>query len=771
MPALHVVRPQGVRLVHPALIEFLGLFQARAVLQSSSAELGSEQVASLLADVALGARELYEAGKTGCSVPIDLGRESWELGLRADGTDLLVSLFRQGPIAEVAVFRTRIAQAAFRDGMRRCMAMVLEAESKAPASVEAAVALARRAVDGVEGHRAPRPVVMRDVEAEGDGLALSASITLDVPTPARPVQSLIERADLHVLLGVGRVCLRVGSKSILCPAAQIFLDAERLLTLAHEAQDASEMRALTFRRIQLSQARVTLRTLHREPPEGHLDAPAGSGQATPGAMIEVRVLGVGSESAPVALAHVSASAFVETVVAFCLALGDVLLDNDPAQVHNLRLSNFLRDGRALRERLGRREAEGALCNPDPESYRRFVPRLRRTRGVWDSGGRMRFAARWVATMPAIDLAATFLCGDHLMVGGAHETACLERRSGTVLWKRPLRPAASVVTPAGLVRIEPDGILTSHDLLTGQPRFVQQVAPRGSGRASGSAIFGAGLPRLLALTEGDRQVSAIDLGSGEVRWRYTSRHEGNFRLRRSGRLLFVAGGAPVIVALDAVSGEVVWRITGSAPFLGELAVDRDSAYALSGSGGDFEVLQLDPFTGRTGWRVQLPERALTARGPLLTPKAVVVITCEDEGLGAVAFDRATGRVLWEQVPGLVARETAFLAVDDCIIANSAAGVLLGVDAGNGHVRYNHVFGSATEGDQPRRLEPVLRNGALFVPQCQVHVVRPRDGELLGTLPSDLVPDLVRVDENCHVYVAEESGHLAAFGAAPRLALVS
>jgi len=76
----------------------------------------------------------------------------------------------------------------------------------------------------------------------------------------------------------------------------------------------------------------------------------------------------------------------------------------------------------------------------------------------------------------------------------------------------------------------------------------------------------------------------------------------------------------------------------------------------------------------------------------------------------------------------------------------------------------------DADQPRRLEPVLRSGALFVPQHHVHVVRPRDGELLGTLPTDLIPDLVRVDERCDVYVAEESGHLAAFAAAPRLTLV-
>ncbi|HEU4537483.1 MAG TPA: hypothetical protein VFS00_25365, partial [Polyangiaceae bacterium] len=76
-----------------------------------------------------------------------------------------------------------------------------------------------------------------------------------------------------------------------------------------------------------------------------------------------------------------------------------------------------------------------------------------------------------------------------------------------------------------------------------------------------------------------------------------------------------------------------------------------------------------------------------------------------------------------------------------------------------------------GASPRRLEPVLRSGALFVPQGDgVHLLRPRDGAELGHVATDLVPDLLRVDERCDLYVAEESGHLRAFGLGPRLAVV-
>ena len=99
-----------------------------------------------------------------------------------------------------------------------------------------------------------------------------------------------------------------------------------------------------------------------------------------------------------------------------------------------------------------------------------------------------------------------------------------------------------------------------------------------------------------------------------------------------------------------------------------------------------------------------------------------------------------------------------------------GPTVAVEASDGSTRYSHEFPRHIESDQPRRLEPILRSGALFVPQHQVHVLRPGDGEILATLPSDLIPDLLRVDDECNVYVAEESGHVAAFGVAAKLTLV-
>jgi hypothetical protein len=341
----------------------------------------------------------------------------------------------------------------------------------------------------------------------------------------------------------------------------------------------------------------------------------------------------------------------------------------------------------------------------------------------------------------------------------------------MVWKRSTRPAACVVTPAGLVRIEPDGQLRCHRLDDGEVRFTLGVTPRSAGGVAGSVISGPGMPMLLALVEGQRQVTGIDLLSGAVRWRHTTKRSANYRLRRAGRLLLVSGGDPLLVALDAVSGEVVWSLRTRLPLTGDVSVDHDSAFTLSGTaGGRARVHRINPWSGASEWEVELDERPVGGRAPLLTPQAVIVPTTEQEGCGAVAYDRASGKKLWEHAPGLVGHTAAWLAVDDCLVVNGSSGVLMGLDAADGRVRFQHVFSSSTDAEQPRRLEPVLRSGALFVPQQQVHVMRPRDGELLGTLPSDLIPDLIRVDERCDVYVAEESGHLAAFGAAPRLAVV-
>ena len=68
---------------------------------------------------------------------------------------------------------------------------------------------------------------------------------------------------------------------------------------------------------------------------------------------------------------------------------------------------------------------------------------------------------------------------------------------------------------------------------------------------------SGLLRLLVVSEGARHLAAVDLDSGEVRWRHAARRGGVFRVRRAGKLLLVACGETSLSALDVTTGEVVW----------------------------------------------------------------------------------------------------------------------------------------------------------------------------------------------------------------------
>jgi hypothetical protein len=175
-------------------------------------------------------------------------------------------------------------------------------------------------------------------------------------------------------------------------------------------------------------------------------------------------------------------------------------------------------------------------------------------------------------------------------------------------------------------------------------------------------------------------------------------------------------------------------------------------------------------------------------PLATGGSVAVAVRHKSGLALAAFHREDGAPIGGR--GSRARivapsGTSWLAVDDVFIGNAASGELVAVDATSAELRWRHVLGPRPlEADVPRRLEPVLRCGALFVPcsfvsvessegaAAGVAILRPSDGKVLGSIaPTEAIPDLLRVDERCDVYVAEESGHLVAFRALPRLSLVS
>ncbi len=761
MSAIHVVvRPRPSSAPSPALIPLYGLFDVVVDGVNVTARIGEGQALTLLGDLAHAVGALASGRRTRASLQLYAGDEAWEIGLEADADDVLVTVYRSGPSPEVAVFERRVTLAALRDAV--IGALDDDPGEHAPRNVQRALSAARRALDVPPCDPRPRRALaasrLAPRPSRGFGFAAEATFRVTAPESRAPASGpALERADLHGLLVEGTLSVAARGRAVSLGRTQLFLVAEKLLVLADEALDAWQGARPLFRRLEVGDARIGVR---HGVGEGPLTLTIG------GAALRDR-----GES--VTFPEIAPAALAQAVVRFARALAAAFIENNPSQAQNLRLDALLACADQLGSRAEDVESDDSCENPDPESYRSFgLPRRGvEAMGPWEHGGKMRFMPRWVATVPGIDLRATFLCGDMLVVGSARETASIHRASGAVAWRAPTARAACVVTPSGLARIHPDGRVMLHDLDTGEVRFSTRITPRASGGASGAVVQAPGLPKLLVLAEGDRRISAIDLVSGEVRWRHTLRRPAPYRVRRAGKLLLVAGGDTALVALDVASGEVVWRVRDRLPFSGDITVAHDGVFAVaSAPRGPSRLHHLDPFSGQLRWSADLDERPVSGQPPLVTPDVVVVPVRDRRGVGAIALSRAAGRPLWEHAPGLVGPTTAWIAIDDALIANSAAGTLICIEAKTGTLRYNHVFPRHIDADQPRRLEPVLRSGALFVPQHHVHVVRPRDGEIIGTVPSDLIPDLLRVDERCDVYLAEESGHLAAFGAGARLQLV-
>ncbi len=748
-----------------------------------TARIADRQAACVLRDLAAALVELGE--KPRGKAIVRFYDDAWELCIERLGAVASLSVYRAGGEPEVAVLDRTVPFGEVVESARGAIAAVL---GRAPPSLGSnPIGHEMRALDASlanvrieeseETLAAPTPVV---VDPETDAaVAFGAEFSLRAG-PVTATEPSVERADLHALLFRGRLRGEIRGRSVDLGEGHPFLAAERLVSLA----------------------RQTLETWERGQ-QLHVRGEAG------GVGFGVRLsadgqiaLSLGARPAPDALGPrrtlhtfpaLGVVDLVESALAFGRALVRAILRRDRSQASNLRLSAFRRALRETGDALREANQKDVKVNPTPEPYRNFAisrASSRPSEPDMPAGTKLRYSSRWRALVPGIDLRATFLCGERLIVGAAAETFCLDRATGEVMWRVETERATSVVTPGGLARIHADGLLAVHDFGNGEVTLRTWLAPRTGGPPSGAVVHLQGLPRLLIVTEGERHLVAIDLTSGEPRWRHAwsgagARNgsarapHGVPRMKRAGKLLYFTSGDSALTALDVLTGAAVWRVRDRLRFRTPPSLDHDALFALAGgSSSAAQLHSIDPFSGHLRWSRTvrpLPSGGgapCTIEGTAITAGGVVALPVRDrEGLALIAYDRLTGAQRWETGPRIAPAGTSWLAVDDLFIGNTPSGEVVAIEASTGALRYRQLLGRALEHDVPRRLDPVLRSGALFVPHTDVRVLRPSDGALIGAIsPTDTIPDLLRVDEHCNVYAAEESGHLVAFGAGPRLALV-
>jgi outer membrane protein assembly factor BamB len=694
--------------------------------------------------------------------------DACELCIERIGDEASLSVYRTGNVPDVMLYDTRVP---FADVYASVREAVLRALDKRPLSavleIELGEAHALLAAEPVESGAVRDETVLVSTEIDRD-----APIALSAEFPMRAVGGVtedasIERTDLHALLFRGRVRAEVRGRSVDLGEGMPFFFAEKFAGLAQALLTAWEHGQAMHQRVETGGYLLGLRSTSE-----------GSVALTLGTARGAHLFSAGStmrDRSVVTFPALSVTDVVEAALSFGRNLIRAIVRRDRCHAKNLRISAFKRSLREMSDAVREVRLTDEMVNHAPESYRAFS----RTR-VEDASPpssvpqRLMYSQKWRALVPGIDLRATFLCGERLVVGGTNQTYCLARATGEVLWKKNTERATSVVTPGGIARITPDGAVSIHDLGTGDVTLRTWIAPRVGGPCAGAVVNAHGLPRLLIVTEGERHLVALDLLSGEVRWRYAWGRRGALRLKRSGKMLYVASGDSALTALDVVTGLPIWRVRDRLRFRSAPTLVDDGLYATAGgASGRASLLSLDPFAGtRRFEKVLEGGRACTIEGaPLVAGKTVAVLVRERHGLVMVGYDRETGEERWRREPAVAPLGTSWLPVDDLFIGNTPSGELVAIGAEDGTLRYRYAVGGPLDSDMPRRLEPVLRSGALYVPHADVHVFRPSDGKKIGTIgPCDLIPDFVRVDERCDVYVAEESGHMAAWGSGPRLALV-
>lgn len=754
------------------------LFNLLLMERAPLADLPERDISAFVADLAYAIADLSAGRRQRIALRLVQGAEPWEIGFERADTDLLVSLARTTSIPEVAFHERRVNVDLFSNRLMGALDALAQGERT---SSIVANALPTDDIDVPTWSDAARTASARDylrsrlpfptensdaeptfvsIEPTGDvPITIAADVMMRIPAVSALSESAVLRSDLFALIFRGKLRVIVGEHARELPDVFVFLLAEQLVDLVVEALNAAALNRPYYRRLTAGGAVCAVRLQG----EGHASLTIGMPRR-----------GAEERGQVWTFPAVDLNSLVQSVIAFARALSRTIVRRDRTQAQNLRLHAFRAKVRDLGERVRQSTRDESKINDAPEGYRAFAAASRPPPAEDDSlaTSRLRFTPRWLAAVPSIDLRATFLCGDAFVVGATRELSCLDRRTGEIVWTKPVPRATSVVTPLGLARIEAEGALHLIDLQTGDVQWTTHLSPRTGTSTSGVVVNSPGLPRMIVVSEGTRHLAAVDLHGGDVRWRYASRRNGVFRVRRAGKLLIVASGEQALVALDVLTGDVVWRVCDRRRFASHVAVDQESLFAVSGDGafverGGAALHHVDPWSGASRWAVDLPSEEAPVGAPLLARDTVVIVTHGRRGTGVLGFDRATGEKRFDGVACSAA--ASCVVVDGTIILNSESGDLVGIDASDGSTRYRHVFGSA-DGDRPRRLEPMLRSGALFVPQTELLIVRPRDGKLLGRVPADLIPDFFRVDEKCDVYVAEESGHIAAFSAGPRLRLM-
>jgi outer membrane protein assembly factor BamB len=682
-----------------------------------------------------------------------------ELAFVRQGDDVLFSYYDGGPVPQIFVRDRRLALGTLISRCARVARML--ADERGQAADHAMLAVAERAVRAsLKPDRRPEPSALLKrggTQKPREGVGLAFGFTARILPGDAQASELATRADVHALLFDGELWAYAHGKRLSLVRGPIFPAVARMVNAARSVVEAWENQRALNVKLRAGEFGIAVRL---------------------GKTGEVALTLSGVAGASVTLAGLDVASALLPILRLSTELVRCVVTTDRAQSKNLRLAALRDEARALRRLVRTQSAQKSFVNRDHDLLRAShaqPSREREREPLRVSGGaepgKLRLSLRWRAEVEGLDAGSTFLCGDRLVIATPRSQLALSRDSGELLWARTAQSATPLMAGTALVSIAADGQVELCDLADGEPYARARVAPRTAGAFCGIYAGGRGAPPVAVLSEGRDRLVAIDTRTGEPRWRFRSRGRGDFRLTRAGRILLAVSGDNTLDAIDVCTGDVAWRWSDRARLTLAPTVTRERVLAVAGSPGgpDGALLCLDLFSGQLVFRKELARAPMSSA--VVSEQRAIVALSNGERAQLAAFDLTTGDEAWQcEDPG-IAEGGAPLVVDHHLVVNSPLGHVTGITLDGGLQAWQHRLSDPLRDDVPRRLEPVLRGGALFVPSANVHVVRPADGALLSApLADGIIPDFMRVDERGWLYVAEESGHIEAYAPAPSLRLI-
>jgi outer membrane protein assembly factor BamB len=676
-----------------------------------------------------------------------------EVAIVRRGASALVSLYHTDASPDVLVLDRRVPLRALLDASVVALEHELEVETDPRAASIGARLVARAGecelVESADAGLSATRRVGGTQEDPGEKHPLAFGFEAAIFASEGGVQGAVSHADVHAMLFGGQLWAWVRGRRIPLARGPILLVVQRMISAVRALVDAQgEGRALHVR---LRRGGFVIAV--RREKTGEVALTLGSDDE---GVVTIPALDDRRAALP--------------ILRLAADLLRALVSVDRSQARNLRIRALKSEVRRLRSAIAS-VPPPSFVNEDPDRLRSAAARERTGPGTTAAPAALRFSKRWTVALDGLDAPSTFLCGDRLVVATERRVVALDRDRGEVIWQHEAPAAGAFLAGTNVVRVRSDGVVEMREVHTGEVVLRTKLAPRMSGAPLGLYAGQGSIPPTAIVCEGRDRLAAIDLRTGELRWRFVSRGAGAFRLRREGRVLLVVGGDPSVHAIDVVTGEVCWRWVGNGRHcLTPLAIG-DTAIVVAGEPGrgDATLVGLDLFTGAEKYKT--PLGAPIAAAPSAANGRVVVATTGPRRGALGLFDAETGETIFSVADPGVGAGGGVLALDRVLLVNAPDGKLSALDLATGATRWATSLASTAHDDVPRRLTPVLRSGALFVPQATVHVVRPSDGKPIGgPLPSDLVPDALLVDERGWVFVGEESGHIAALAPEARLVLV-